>query len=59
MNDYITEVWVPTDARGARLGAWLPVDGMDYTTRDNAVDVAAEWEADGYTARIKKRSAAA
>jgi len=51
MTDYIVEIWID--------GEWLPVDGMDYTTRDAAVDVAAEWEAEGYTARIKNRNTAA
>lgn len=59
MNDYIVEIWVATHWGVCHTGEWLPVDGMDYTTRDAAVDVAAEWEAEGYTARIKKRNTAA
>lgn len=58
MGEYIVEVWMTHDGRGACPGEWLPVDGMDYTMRDRAVEVAAAWEADGYTARIKKRRAA-
>lgn len=58
MNDYITEIWVGGVNGGVAWGEWLPVDGMDYTTRDAAVDVAAEWEAEGYTARIKRKAAA-
>lgn len=59
MSGYITEIWVDHDGRGTRPGEWLPVDGMDYTTRDQAVDIAAEWEEEGFTARIKKRNTAA
>lgn len=39
-------------ARGYRLMGWITPCG------DKAVEVAAAWEADGYTTRIKKRRAA-
>lgn len=57
MSRYICEIWASHTWRGETRDAWLPVDGMDYTTRDAAVDVAAEWEAEGYTARIKRKAA--
>lgn len=57
-GDYIVEVFITRDGRGTCPGDWLPVDGMDYSLRGQAVEVAAAWEADGYTTRIKKRRAA-
>ena len=54
--NYMTEVWIDRDGRGAQIpGEWLPVDGMEPTTRDRAVEIAADWERCGYPARIKKQ----
>lgn len=51
---YICEVWVDQDGRGERRpGEWLPVDGMPWGTRDQAIDVALEWEREGYITRIR------
>lgn len=56
MSQYICEAWVDRDGRGVPIpGEWLPVDGEDWGTRDHAIDIAAAWEADGYTTRIKRR----
>lgn len=57
MDTYITEIWVGGVNGDTAWGKWSPIDGMDYTTRDAAVDVAAEWEAEGYIVRIKRKAA--
>lgn len=54
--NYMTEVWIDRDGRGAQIpGEWLPADGMEPTTLNHAVEIAADWERDGYTTRIKKQ----
>lgn len=54
MTQYITEIWVSGTRGGVSWGEWLPVDGMEYTARENAIDEAARWEDEGYIARVKK-----
>ena len=53
--NYMAEVWIDRDGRGAyTAGEWLPVDGMEPATRGHAVEIAFDWELEGYTTRIKK-----
>lgn len=57
VTQYICEIWVVNHGPGpVGTGHWLPADGEDWGTQDRAIDVAAAWEAEGYTARIRKRS---
>lgn len=53
---YICEIYVPRGKTTPVVGPgyWLPAEGAEWGTREQAVATAAEWEADGYTARITK-----
>ncbi|MDK8794207.1 hypothetical protein QP968_00575 [Corynebacterium sp. MSK041] len=52
---YICEILVTRTWRDTLESEWLPAENTDWGTRDQAINTAAEWEAEGYTARIKKR----
>ena len=54
-DSYICEILVTRIWRDTLESEWLPAENTDWGTRDQAINVAAEWEAEGYTARLKKR----
>lgn len=47
-NEYMCEAWD---------GEWLGIEGHTWGSRDEAVNTALEWEADGWTSRIASRRA--
>lgn len=57
---FICEIYVPrgVTANHPGPGYWLPADGAEWGDREQAIATAAEWEAEGCTARITQRRTA-
>lgn len=57
---YICEIYVPRGETTPVVGPgyWLPAEGAEWGDLEQAIATAAEWEADGYTARITQRRTA-
>lgn len=56
-HEYLCEIWIGHAERGGWLtsGAWLPAEDSTWGSREQAIDTAAAWQADGYQARIASR----